>query len=80
MTSRWTPRLTGHASRRVHGLVAALRERAKTAGEAAANQEDERARAALRGKRAAYLEAAAMAEAVERGWLMPWRRKKGDRL
>jgi hypothetical protein len=72
---RFTPRLTGHASRRVHGLTAALRERSRDARAAALKAEDERAAAALRGKAVAFGEAARMAEAVERGWLMPWRRR-----
>lgn len=73
--NRWTPRLTGHASRRVHGMASALRERAAAARAASEQATDERAAAALRGKAVAYTEAAAMATAIERGWLMPWRRR-----
>lgn len=73
--SRFLAPLRGDASRRVHGMAAALRDRATTARDAAAHAVDERAAAALRGKATAYLEAAQMADAVERGWVMPWRRR-----
>jgi hypothetical protein len=41
---------------------------------------DSHAKAALGGKRKAYLEAAAMIEAVERGWRIPWGKAKQSRF
>ena len=66
-------------SRRLHGLQSALRDRASSAYVAALLAEDSHAQAALRGKKNAYIEAAEMVAALEKGWRIPWNRRWRNR-
>lgn len=61
----------GLLSARVHGARNQLRGLATSAGRAARATASPEAAAALRGKRAAYLEAERIVAAVERGWRLP---------
>jgi len=76
------PPLTGDASRRIHGVRLALVDKAATADIVARRTSSPYEAAAFRGKRKAYLEAAAMIEFVERGGRIKgnrrWRERKAQ--
>lgn len=78
MTGRFA-RPTGSLSARIHGGRAALTNWSEAAKAAAEEVDiDERAAAALRGKSAAYREAARVLDAIENGTTIP-KRAEEDR-
>lgn len=76
---RWFPRPMGRVSARIKGAANALRQWGDSAYAASKrSDESEEFRAAMRGKAAAYREAAQLVEAIHNGTRIP-RRWGGDK-